>query len=69
MSVMTVRGPVAPSDLGPTLPHEHVFIDLVREYRGTGLLNDEQLAVREIRRVSRSRWRDDRRLHQRGDRT
>jgi phosphotriesterase-related protein len=26
--VMTVRGPVAPSDLGITLIHEHLFIDL-----------------------------------------
>ena len=27
---------------------EHVFADLVREYRGTGLLNDEHLACREL---------------------
>jgi phosphotriesterase-related protein len=27
-TVMTVRGPVAASELGPVLPHEHVFIDL-----------------------------------------
>jgi phosphotriesterase-related protein len=27
-TVMTVRGPVAASDLGPVLPHEHIFIDL-----------------------------------------
>lgn len=49
-SVMSVRGPVAASDLGVTLPHEHVFIDLVREYRGTGLLADEALAVEELGR-------------------
>jgi phosphotriesterase-related protein len=27
-TVMTVRGPVAAGELGPVLPHEHVFIDL-----------------------------------------
>ncbi|MGH3445198.1 MAG: phosphotriesterase family protein, partial [Nocardioidaceae bacterium] len=46
---MTVRGPVDPDDLGLTLPHEHVFIDLVREYRADGLLNDRSLAVAELR--------------------
>ena len=49
MSVMTVLGPVDPGELGTTLPHEHVFIDLVREYRGDGLLNDRALAVAELR--------------------
>jgi len=48
MDVMAVTGPVRPADLGVVLPHEHVFIDLVREYRGSGLLNDEQLACREL---------------------
>jgi phosphotriesterase-related protein len=46
--VMTVRGPVPGEDLGITLPHEHVFINLVREYRGTGLLNDHRLAIEEL---------------------
>lgn len=49
-SVTTVRGPVAATDLGVTLPHEHLFVDLLREYRGTGLLADETLAVDELRR-------------------
>lgn len=48
MEVTTVLGPVDPSALGVTLPHEHVFIDLVREYRGDGLLNDRALAVEEL---------------------
>lgn len=48
--VTTVRGPVAATDLGVTLPHEHLFVDLLREYRGTGLLADETLAVDELRR-------------------
>lgn len=46
--VTTVLGPVAAHDLGVTLPHEHVFVDLVREYRGDGLLNDPELAVEEL---------------------
>ena len=28
-TVMTVRGPVPVDDLGFTLPHEHVLLDLV----------------------------------------
>ena len=48
MQIMSVTGPVQPGDLGVVLPHEHVFADLVREYRGTGLLNDEYLARREL---------------------
>lgn len=48
MDVMTVLGPVDATALGTTLPHEHVFIDLVREYRGDGLLNDPALAVAEL---------------------
>lgn len=48
MSVTTVRGPVSAADLGRTLPHEHLFIDLLREYRGNGLLHDEALAVEEV---------------------
>lgn len=48
---MTVTGPIAPDELGVVLPHEHVFIDLVREYRGSGLLNDEELACAELREL------------------
>ena len=44
---MTVRGPVPAEELGVTLPHEHIFCDLTREYRGDGLLNDETLAEAE----------------------
>jgi phosphotriesterase-related protein len=51
MDVMTVTGPIAPDELGVVLPHEHVFIDLVREYRGSGLLNDEELACAELREL------------------
>jgi predicted metal-dependent phosphotriesterase family hydrolase len=48
VDIMTVTGPVSQDDLGVVLPHEHVFIDLVREYRGNGLLNDEHLARAEL---------------------
>lgn len=48
VTVTTVRGPVPADDLGPVLPHEHVFIDLLREYRGVGWLADEDLAVEEL---------------------
>ena len=47
-SVMTVLGPVDAGELGVTLPHEHVFLDLTREYRGDGLLNDPVLAAHEL---------------------
>src|SRR6478609_5457867 len=47
---MTVTGPVEAADLGVTLPHEHVFLDLTREYRGNGLLNDAALAESELQR-------------------
>jgi phosphotriesterase-related protein len=36
--------------MGVTLPHEHIFINLIREYRGAGLLNDHALAVTEVTR-------------------
>jgi predicted metal-dependent phosphotriesterase family hydrolase len=49
---MTVRGSVDADDLGMTLPHEHVFCDLTREYRGNGLLNDPALAEAELRRYA-----------------
>jgi phosphotriesterase-related protein len=48
ITVMTVIGPVPAGDLGFTLPHEHVFCDTIREYRGSGLLNDETLACSEL---------------------
>jgi predicted metal-dependent phosphotriesterase family hydrolase len=52
MDIMTVTGPIAPDELGVVLPHEHVFIDLVREYRGSGLLSDEELACAELRALT-----------------
>lgn len=52
--VMTVTGPVAGAELGLTLPHEHLFINLMREYRGDGLLHDEQLMGEEVARFARA---------------
>jgi len=48
--IMTVRGSVDSVDLGPTLPHEHIFVNLMKEFRATGLLNDYSLMVDEVRR-------------------
>jgi predicted metal-dependent phosphotriesterase family hydrolase len=48
--VMTVLGPVRADRLGVVLPHEHLFCNTLREYRSDGLLDDLELAVRELRR-------------------
>ena len=42
---MTVSGAVAASELGTVLPHEHLFSNTLREYRSTGLLDDETVAL------------------------
>lgn len=47
-TVVTVRGEIEADRLGRVLPHEHLFCNTVREYRGDGLLADEQLAVEEL---------------------
>ena len=47
--IHTVTGPVDAESLGITLPHEHLFINLMREYRGDGLLNDPDLVEHELR--------------------
>lgn len=47
-TVMTVHGPVPASDLGIVLIHEHLSINTIREYRSDGLVNDLDLAVREL---------------------
>lgn len=45
---MTVLGPVPASALGTTLTHEHLFIDLWKEFHREGVLNDQELVVREV---------------------
>jgi predicted metal-dependent phosphotriesterase family hydrolase len=49
-TIVTVRGPIPAGQLGVTLTHEHIFINLLREFRGDGLLNDGPLAARELTR-------------------
>ncbi|MDF5753182.1 hypothetical protein [Spongiactinospora sp. TRM90649] len=51
LTVQTVRGPVAVSELGRVLPHEHVACDLFRVTRQMGLaaLNDPDEAVRDLK--------------------
>ncbi len=50
MRVNTVLGPVRPEDLGVTLTHEHIFIDLRFDGTGVdGVLDDVGLAVDELR--------------------
>ncbi|MDJ0378462.1 hypothetical protein [Cryobacterium sp. PH31-L1] len=48
MTIQTVLGPIPVSDLGITLPHEHLFINLLRERRGDGLSHDENLLAAEL---------------------
>ena len=48
-TVMTVTGPVPADELGVVLPHEHVFTNTMREYRGNGMLHDPDVAVRELK--------------------
>ncbi|MFG3715463.1 phosphotriesterase [Micromonospora sp. NPDC047730] len=48
--IMTVTGAVDGAHLGTTLMHEHVFINLLREYRGTGLIQDFPLMRSELDR-------------------
>lgn len=49
MKLMTVRGPIAPDEMGITLTHEHLLIDLyevIHSYDAT--LDDIDLAVEEL---------------------
>lgn len=53
-SVMTVRGPIRPEELGFTLAHEHVFIalwDLAARFDYPVLLDDEDVLARELGRA------------------
>jgi phosphotriesterase-related protein len=50
-SVMTVTGPVAAEELGFTLMHEHLFLNLMTDsWTLNNLLNDPELAELEVRR-------------------
>jgi len=52
VEVMTVLGPTTVGELGLTLPHEHVLLNLLAEYKREGVLNDERLAVQELGRLA-----------------
>ncbi len=47
-ALQTVDGPVSADALGVVMPHEHTFIDLLREYRNDGLINDPELVRDEL---------------------
>ena len=49
--VMTVTGPITGDQLGFTLTHEHIFLDLMRDtWDGKGYLNDPEIAEAELKR-------------------
>jgi len=52
--VVTVQGPVDADELGTTLPHEHLLIDLYRVFQPNRefLLNDVDLACHELQRFA-----------------
>ncbi len=49
--VMTVTGPIEPSNLGITLMHEHLYIDLYKisgRYDAAGMIDDDDLIADEV---------------------
>jgi len=60
--VMTVRGPVDPAALGPTLPHEHVLVDFI----GAAQIHAGRWDREEVLRVVAPQLQD---LYERGGRT
>ncbi len=55
LAVMTVGGPIDPSELGVTLPHDHVLFDgwgVTNSY--SSILDDEDLAAAEVRRFKQA---------------
>ncbi|MDA1257614.1 MAG: phosphotriesterase-related protein [Chloroflexi bacterium] len=49
--VMTVTGPIDPSELGVTLMHEHLYIDLFKisgRYDAAGMIDDDDLIAEEV---------------------
>jgi predicted metal-dependent phosphotriesterase family hydrolase len=47
-TAMTALGRVPGDQLGTVLPHEHVFINLMRERRADGLIVDEEVVTAEV---------------------
>lgn len=56
--VMTVRGPVSPADLGPTMTHEHIFLDSRHAWSPSDEILDPDAATRpfDVRLAGVSRW-------------
>src|SRR4051794_34537890 len=46
--VMTVRGPIAPEAMGPTLPHEHILVDFI----GAALVSRDRYDPDEVVRIA-----------------
>jgi predicted metal-dependent phosphotriesterase family hydrolase len=46
--IATAVGEINADDLGPTLSHEHLFINMMQERRGDGLVHDEGLLIEEL---------------------
>jgi phosphotriesterase-related protein len=51
---MTVTGEIDASQLGVVLTHEHIFANLLQEYRRDGLLSDPALAIHELQFLKRA---------------
>ncbi len=56
--VMTVRGPINPSELGPTMTHEHIFLDVRHAWSPSAEILDTEAGTRpfETRLAGVSRW-------------
>ena len=56
--VMTVRGPIHPADLGPTMTHEHIFIDIRHGWQPAEEILDPEAGTRpfEVKLAGTSRW-------------
>ena len=56
--VMTVRGPISPSDLGSTMTHEHIFVDSRHAWSPSEEILDSEAGTRpfEVRLAGPSRW-------------
>ncbi|HXJ58726.1 MAG TPA: phosphotriesterase [Verrucomicrobiae bacterium] len=47
--IMTVRGPIRPKELGPTLPHEHIFLDFI----GADQVSRDRYDAEEVFQIAR----------------
>ena len=56
--VMTVRGPIDPAELGPTMTHEHIFVDTRHAWSPSAEIDDPDAATRpfDVTLAGISRW-------------